>query len=822
MQRMKWISRLFKYGVILAVAGALMGVGALLAAYLYLNPGLPSIEHLKDVRLQVPLRVYSRDKKFIAEFGEKRRIPLTLEEVPEPLVQAFLAAEDDRFFEHPGVDYQGLARAATQLLLTGKRQQGGSTITMQVARNFFLSREKTFVRKLNEIFLALKIERELSKREILELYLNKIYLGNRAYGVGSAAQVYYGASVHDLSLAQIAMIAGLPKAPSRFNPIANPERALVRRDYVLGRMLKLNFITPEQYETAMPEPVTATLHAPSTELDAPYVAEMARAEMVDRFGNEAYTAGYAAYTSVDSRLQRAATRALRHALLEYDRRHGYRGPEQRIPLDPQAAEADWDDLLSDKKVVGGLTPGLVTAVDDKSASVYLGEGQSIQIDWQGLSWAKPYINEDHRGAAPKTATDVLAPGDLIRIAPGTDQDGNAYWLLAQIPVVEGALVSLDPDDGAILALVGGFDFYNSKFNRATQAKRQPGSGFKAFIYSAALEAGFTAASLINDAPVVFDDSALEDAWRPENYSGKFFGPTRLRLALTKSRNLVSIRLLRAMGIKHAMHHIAGFGFDPDALPRNLSLALGSGAVTPLQMAEGYAVLANGGYHVEPYFTDRIELNQEGVVYHMDPVRVCEDCEKDTAEQAAVAATVQTPGESDTGEDELAYAPRVITAQNRYLMNSMMQDVIRHGTARRARALGRNDLAGKTGTTNDQRDAWFSGFNRSLVAVSWVGFDSSEPLGRGETGGRAALPAWISFMAEALKGVPEQRLELPDDMITVRIDPRTGERAGIDQEDAIFEVFRSEFAPKAIARTGQGLTPSAGAPFAGSDQTEDPF
>jgi penicillin-binding protein 1A len=371
--------------------------------------------------------------------------------------------------------------------------------------------------------------------------------------------------------------------------------------------------------------------------------------------------------------------------------------------------------------------------------------------------------------------------------------------------VEGALVSLDPKDGAILALVGGFDFYSSKFNRATQAKRQPGSGFKAFIYSAALEAGFTAASLINDAPVVFDDSALEDAWRPENYSGKFFGPTRLRLALTKSRNLVSIRLLRTMGIKHAVQHIARFGFDPNRLPRNLSLALGSGVVTPLQMAEGYAVLANGGYHVEPYFIDRIELNQEGVVYQADPVRVCDDCEKDT-----------------TGEDSPPYAPRVITRQNRYLMNSMMRDVIRYGTARRARSLGRKDLAGKTGTTNDQRDAWFSGFNPSLVAVSWVGFDSSKPLGRGETGGRAALPAWISFMAEALKGVPEQRLEVPDDMITVRIDPRTGERAGIDQGDAIFEVFRSEFAPKPIARTSQGLRASPTTPFTGRDQTEDPF
>ena len=833
---MKWlIKKVVKFGLWLLGLGILAGAVALAAVVFYLEPKLPPIDSLKDVSFQVPLRVYSRDRKLIAEFGEKRRLPLTYDELPEQLVQAFLAAEDHRFFQHPGVDYQGLLRAATQLILTGEKKQGGSTITMQVARNFFLTRKKTYVRKLNEILLALKIERELSKEKILELYANKIYLGHRSYGVGAAAQVYYGSRLDELNLAQLAMIAGLPKAPSRYNPVTNPKRALERRNYVLGNMRDLGYITTAEYRQAVAEPVTAALHSAAVEVEAPYVAEMVRAEMIGRYGDSIYTSGYSVYTTIDSRLQEAANRALRKALLEYDLRHGYRGPERRLSLTGDETDADLDVLLKGSDRLPELRAGIVTAVAERSAEVYVGDGERIGIPWEGLKWARPYKTENRRGAAPKKAADVVRPGDLVRITRVTVTDSKSgksrsYWRLAQSPQVEGALVSLDPDDGAILALTGGYDYYRNKFNRATQAERQPGSGFKAFIYSAALEAGFTPASLINDAPVVFDDPSLEGAWRPENYSGKFFGPTRLRYALTKSRNLVSIRLLRAMGIEFALQHIARFGFDPDTLPHNLSLALGSGAVTPLQMAAGYAILANGGYRVEPYFIERIEDAQHQVLFQAQPLRVCREC-GDGGPQASTGTNPDDAGEEDAGKegtgkgDTGRIAPRVISKQNWYLMNSMMRDVVRFGTARRARALGRNDLAGKTGTTNDQKDAWFNGFNRSLVAIAWVGFDSAKPLGRGEVGGRAALPAWMAYMKEALKGVEEVPLEMPEGITTVRIDPRTGKRAHAGQKDAIFEVFRVENAPTEQAPAPVAVDQAApdGAPGTGAvDSDEDPF
>jgi len=803
---MKYLLRLLGFTLRITLLAMLLGGGALLAIYAYLEPRLPSIDELRDVRLQVPLRIYSRDGLLMAEFGEKRRIPLDYHELPERLVQAFLAAEDDRFFEHPGVDYQGLLRAAGQLLLTGRKTQGGSTITMQVARNFFLSNEKTYTRKLNEILLALKIEAELSKSEILTLYLNKIYLGHRAYGVGAAAEGYYGKSVAELDLAQTAMIAGLPKAPSRSNPITDPERAVQRRNYVLGRMLKLGYISQEEHDQASSASVTARLRATNTELHAPYVAELARAEMVERFGEEAYTGGYRVDTTVDGRLQDAAIRALRQALDDYDRRHGYRGPEQHSIPGGLPDQAAWDQLLTARPTVGELRPALITEVAEKSASGYLGAGEGIQIPWKGLSWARAQIDENRQGPKPKTAADILQPGDLVRVLRVTPDQDDPYWRLAQIPAVEGALVSLDPEDGAILALVGGYDFRQSKFNRAVQARRQPGSGFKAFVYSAALEAGFTPASLINDAPVVFDDPSLETAWRPENYSRKFFGPTRLRYALTKSRNLVSIRLLQQMGIAHALGHIARFGFDAAELPRNLSLALGTGVVTPLQMARGYAVLANGGYLVDPDLIARIQDPYDGTLFKATPLRVCRDCRQDAE---AVA--------------EQPLAPRAISPENWYLMNSMMQDVITQGTAQRARALGRKDLAGKTGTTNDQRDAWFNGFSPSLVAVAWVGFDSSDPLGNRETGGRAALPAWMAYMKEALKDVPDRPPEMPDTLVTVRIDPQTGLRVGAEQKNAIFEVFRPSHLPQAAPSEFRGRATAGGRSIAAPQSVaEDPF
>jgi penicillin-binding protein 1A len=821
---MKWRTRLLRFLFWILVLGLLAGFAAAGWVYVYLVPKLPETEQLRDVRFQVPLRVYSREGLLIAEFGEKRRIPLVYQQIPEVMVQAILAAEDDRFFQHPGVDYQGLVRAAVELVLTGERRQGGSTITMQVARNFFLTREKTFLRKINEILLALRIERELPKEEILALYLNKIYLGNRAYGVGAAAQVYYGRSLDELTLAQTAMIAGLPKAPSRDNPIANPARALERRAYVLKRMASLGFITPEQLAEALAAPVTASLHSAEIELPAPYVAEMVRADLVERYGEEAYTMGYGVHTTIDARLQRAAGPAVRNALDAYDERHGYRGPEAHFDLAPDADQGQLQSLLAEHDPIGELVPALVLTVEERAARVLLRDGAIVTVEWEGLKWARPLIDENRRGRAPKQASDILSRGDLVRLKPlepgqsesetgGVDQ----VWRLAQIPAVEGALVSVDPDNGAIRALVGGYDFFHSKFNRVTQARRQPGSGFKAVIYSAALEAGFTPASLINDAPVVFDDPSLEGAWRPENYSGKFFGPTRLRVALTKSRNLVSIRLLRAIGIDRAIEHATRFGFSPSELPRNLSLALGSTSVTPLQMARAFSVLANGGYLIDPYLIERIELEGESEpVFQAEPPTVCQSCPEAAASSVRVVGTDSGPSEArQTGTEALpvAAAPRTISPENHFLMNSMLRDVVRAGTARRARALGRNDIAGKTGTTNDQRDAWFNGFHPSRVAVVWVGFDDSSPLGRGETGGRAALPAWISFMEEALKGVPEELPSMPPGMVTVRIDPKTGRRAAAGQPGSIFEVFRADHVPEAPDET-QGAVGGSGGVGAG--------
>ena len=795
---MKWLGKLLKFGLFLGLLGALTAAIAIGAAYYYLRPGLPEIDNLRDVRFQVPLKVLSHEGELIAEFGEKRRRPLSYEEIPQRMIQAFLAAEDDRFFEHPGVDYRGLVRAGIQLALTGEKKQGGSTITMQVARNFYLTRQKTYTRKLSEIFLALRIEEDLSKPEILELYLNKIYLGHRAYGVGAAAQVYYGKNVDELDLAQTAMIAGLPKAPSRFNPLANPPRALERRGYVLGRMLELGYIDRPAYDEAMAQPVTASRYAPDIAVEAPYVAEMVRSEMVDRFDQEAYTGGYVVHTTIRGTEQAAANLGVRNALDAYSRRHGYHGAEDHVPDLPND-EAGMDALLADRATVGGLLPGLVTAIGEKTFTAYLGDGLSVDIAWDEMKWARPYVSADRRGPTPKSAADIVKVGDIVRVKRiNQDADGTG-WALAQVPHAAGALIALSPEDGAIRALVGGYDFYQSKFNRVTQASRQPGSGFKAFIYSAALENGYTPASLINDAPVVFEDPSLEGAWRPENYSGKFFGPTRLRYALTKSRNLVSIRLLRSIGVEAALQHIAKFGFDPDDLPKNLSLALGSANVTPLQMAAAFAVLANGGYRVEPYFIERIAIEGGETVFEANPPRVCPDCGEVIAsgEAKAIPASISVDGDEEAPEGkapELRAAPRVIDPRNRFLMYSMLQDVVSSGTATRARALGRKDIAGKTGTTNDQRDAWFNGFNEHIVANAWIGFDDNSKLGRGEVGGRAALPAWMDYMRVALKGLPDREPTQPDGIVTVRIDPRTGAKATSDTEGTLYEVFRSENVP----------------------------
>ena len=750
----------------------MLGLAAFLL-YRYLVPQLPDIEVLRDVRYQVPMSVYSKDGKLIAQFGEKKRSPRSIADVPQLAIQAFLAAEDDRFFDHPGVDYQGLLRAIVAFIRTGEKRQGGSTITMQVARNFFLSSEKTLFRKANEILLAIKIESKLPKQQILELYLNKIYFGHHAYGIDAAGQVYYGKDISELGLPEIAMIAGLPKAPSTFNPITNPERALTRRDYVLGRMHKLHFIDDSQYQAAVAEPVTAKLHTPMLELNAPHAAEMVRAEMYQQYGEDAYVNGYKVYTTIDSRLQTAAERALQRSLHEYDERHGYRGVNRRVDLKKLSKEQEWDEQLAAGPVVGDTVTGVVLAVSERTAKIYLGPNRRAELDWEGVKWARKYLNEDAQGPPPRSVKEVLKPGDIVRLRE-TDEK---RLMLSQIPEAEGALVSLDPATGAIVALAGGFEFSRSKFNRVTQAQRQPGSGFKPILYAAALNEGFTPASVVNDAPFVYHDPSLEGgAWRPQNYSGKFYGPTRLRVALVKSRNLVSIRLLREVGLKKVIETAKQFGFGEDDLPHSLSLALGSGTATPLKMAQAYAVFANGGYRVEPYLIDHIQGQDGETLFQATPPFTCSDCD-------------------DTSEQPAKIAPRVISPQVHYMMNSMLQDVVREGTAKRALRLGRSDLAGKTGTTNEQRDAWFNGYVPALVTITWLGFDSSKPLGDGETGGNAALPMWIDFMQEALEGVPERLFPQPDGMTTARIDRATGMLVRPGSPNGVFETFPSNRMPR---------------------------
>ena len=784
--------KLFRLGFIGFIVMSVAVVAIVTTAYLIYSPQLPEVDSLRDVKLQTPLKVYSREGLLIGLFGEKRRIPLTFQELPQSMVDAFLAAEDDRFFEHPGVDYQGLLRAGINLVLTGQKAQGGSTITMQLARNFFLTPERTYTRKIKEILLALRIEEALSKQEILELYLNKIYLGQRAYGVGAAAEVYFGKSVDELSVNEIALIAGLPKAPSKFNPISNIERATIRRDYVLGRMSKLDMITEEEYQLALSTPLEAKKYSATIEVNAPYIGEMVRSKMLELYGEEAYSAGYHVYTTIEASKQRAAVDSVQSGILAYDLRHGYRGPEGSIPVDKLTDTDVVAELVDKMPKIGDLYPGVVTEISEQSAIVSLAK-EIVQLDINSIQWAKKYKSQNSLGPTPKAVTDVLKAGDIIRVA-----NSAKGWQLRQVPKVSSALVSLRSEDGAIVALTGGFDFYSSKFNRATQAERQPGSSFKPFIYSAALDAGFTPASIINDAPVVFEDSVTENSWRPHNYSGKFFGPTRLRVALTKSRNMVSIRLLRDIGRNIAREHAGKFGFDIEALPKDLTLALGSGAVTPLTLANAYSVFANGGYKVEPYFIERIEGPDNEVLFTANPLRVCDD------ECARLAADISMHseelaelglGESIGSENvELRQAPRVISEANAYQMDSMLKDVIKRGTGKRALVLNRDDIVGKTGTTNDQHDAWFAGYHPNIATVVWLGFDEHKPLGRGEVGGVAALPIWIDYMRVALQGEPRIERTLPEDMVMLKINPETG--LVVDQESGlgVDEVFHVDQIP----------------------------
>lgn len=761
-----------------------LGCIAIAGVYYTLAPNLPETDSLKNTPFQVPLRIFSTEGKLIAEFGEKRRIPVEYNNVPKPLIHAFLASEDDRFFEHPGVDYQGILRAVYSLAMTGQKAQGGSTITMQVARNFFLSNEKTYIRKLNEIILAFQIEQILSKEEILTLYLNKIYLGKRSYGIGAAANVYYGRSLDELTLAEFAMIAGLPKAPSRYNPLTNPARAQLRRNYVLRRMWEVGYIKEQAYLDASQAPLTATHHSRKVEVYAPFVAEMVRNKLIEQYGDDAYNSGFNVHTTVRASHQEVANTALQSALLAYDKRHGYRGAVSKIELAENSDPAQLQLALSERSAIGPLHPAIVIRTsNDKTAAIYVKDHDISELSLDSIKWARKQLSTNSRGKAPKKVSDVLNSGDLIWV----HKDNEDHWQLTQLPEAQGALIAVSPFDGAVTALNGGFEYFHNKFNRVTQSRRQPGSGFKPFIYSAALEKGYTAASIINDAPVVFDAPDLENVWRPENYSGKFFGPTRLRVALTNSRNLVSIRILRDISPSYVIDYAKKFGFDTSQMPKSLSLALGSGSAAPWDMARAYSTLANGGYRVEPYIIQRIEDAAGNIIMQAQPDTVCETC---------IASQEATDDENTLFDELQGFSPakRIMTPQNNYIMNTLLRDVVRYGTGRKAMKLGRGDLAGKTGTTNDQVDAWFNGFHPELVTISWVGFDSPKTLGRYETGGRAALPMWIDFMKVALKDVPEEELKQPIDMVTVRIDPKTGLLARPETIKPIYETFREEFAP----------------------------
>ncbi|MES2218167.1 MAG: penicillin-binding protein 1A [Pseudomonadota bacterium] len=744
----------------------------LLGALYYMEFELPDIEALKTTPVQAPLRIYTQDNKLIGEFGEKRSNPVPFDQIPKPLIDAVLATEDQHYFQHAGIDVSGLLRATIKLIVTGKKEEGGSTITMQVARNFYLTRYKTFGRKFQEILLAIKIDHGLTKQKILELYLNTIFLGNRAYGVGAAAEIYYGKPLAELSLPEYAMLAGLPKAPSLLNPIANPIAAKKRRDHVLSRLRELNYITETDYQTALNTPLNASYHQLKVEAKAPYAAELARQQLEEMYGDSIYTDGFNVYTTIDSQQQEAANIAVRDQTIAYDQRHGYRGPEQNIGTH-NLKHARLIKILANIPALNNLEPAIVTKVSEQSVNLVRNDGSVATISWAGLAWARRQVNADYLGQTPHGAQDILKAGDVIRII-----QINGQWHLAQLPRAQAGLVALNPQNGAILALVGGFDFQLSSFDRITNAQRQPGSSFKPFIYSAALDKGYTLASIINDGPVVVENPD-HSLWRPQNDTHEFYGPTRLRDALVHSRNLVSIRLLQQIEVPYAIDYIKRFGFTNSSLPEALSLALGTASVTAMDMAAGYAVFANGGFKVTPYIVETIRNTQNLLVYEANPLIAC--------------TSVECEAKSDNEK-----APRAISEQNAFLVTSVLHDVIAYGTATRALALKRNDLSGKTGTTNNQFDAWFVGYNTQLVALTWMGFDQPQSLH--EYGAQAALPMWISFMKAALNNVAEQTIPQPPGILSIRIDPLTGVLASADMPEGIFEYFMQPYLPTTDAET----------------------
>ncbi len=760
-----------------------LAVGLLVSAYvLKLMDELPNIEHATEIDLNVPLRIYTSDEKLIGEYGNERRIPVLIQDTPSILHDAIIAAEDDNFYKHSGVDYRAILRAVVSNLKSRERGQGASTITMQVARNFFLSNEKTYERKIKEILVAFKLEKKLSKQQILELYINKIFLGHRSYGFAAAARTYYGRPLSELNLPELTMLAGLPKAPSADNPIRNPKRAQIRRNYVIDRMHTLRLIDDLSHETAKRAPMTAKLHLAELDLQAPYVSELARQYMVDHYGREnTYSKGYRVNLTVHSDYQRSARKALREGLLAYDIRHGYRGPVAQIDL--SSVELKGDELsvatqvLRDFPSSADLQSALVEQIGEKDASLSLANNDKVTLDWEAIAWAAPYKTPDSMGATPKHAASVLSVGDVVYLLQGEDQS----WRLSQMPEISGALVSLDVKTGAILSMVGGFDYYLSKFNRAVQARRQLGSNIKPFIYAAALEQGLTPASLVSGAPIVVENGEA-GIWRPENYSKKFFGPTRLSRALSLSLNLVSVRLLRAIGVDYTTEFLTGFGFEASTLPKNLSLALGSASVTPLQVVSAYATLANGGHKTRPYFIQSISDRDGNYISKVESA--CDIC------------TVLDEDKRPFGNlGDQALAQPSISPESDFLITNMMKGVITSGTARKALVLGRADLAGKTGTTNEYRDAWFSGFSPQIATSVWVGFDQPSYLGRRESGAGAALPVWIDHMRNLLEDYPARATTIPSGITTAFVDKSSGLATRSSNPNGYWEYFKVGTEPK---------------------------
>ncbi|WP_391088521.1 PBP1A family penicillin-binding protein [Vibrio sp. NH-UV-68] len=809
---MKFIKRLFLFTLICII----LGVGTIFGFYFYVKPELPDVATLKDVQLQTPMQVFSQDGKLISQFGEKRRIPVAYDDIPRHLTEALIATEDSRFYDHPGIDPIGITRAAVVVALSGSAKQGASTITQQLARNFFLSNEKKIMRKIKEIFIAIHIEQLLSKQEIMELYVNKIFLGYRSYGFGAAAQTYFGKELQQLTLSELATLAGMPKAPSTMNPIYSLERATNRRNVVLRRMLDEQYITQQEYDQARNEEIVARYHGAEIELSAPYVAELARAWMVARYGEEAYTSGMSIYTTVDSKLQAAANESAINNLLTYDQRHGYRGAEKVLWSANQAAfdGEKIEQTLDNVPTYGQLTPAIVVDVQDKQATVWVKDQGQQTLGWDGIKWARKFLTDDRQGKAPTSAKEVLNSGEQIWVRQieidSDDQQPDHAWHLSQVPNANTAFIAMNPENGAVLSLVGGFNFIHNKFNRATQSVRQVGSSIKPFIYSAAIDKGLTLATLINDAPINQWDKSQGTAWRPKNSPPTYVGPTRLRLGLAQSKNVMAVRVLREVGLDQTREYLTRFGFDIDQLPRSETIALGAGSLTPMKMAQGYSVFANGGYYVEPFYINKIEGPFGDLVFEASPKTICQhDCE-----QAPQASNEFAEQDVDLDSEQPNYAPQVITEQTAFLVREMMYSNIWgggnwregtgwNGTGWRAQPLKRRDIGGKTGTTNDSKDAWYNGYGPGMVAIAWVGFDDhNRNLGRSkpnpnldndqisgaEAGAKTAQPAWVDFMRIALDGVPERDKTIPDNIIRVRIDRESGLLTNKFDSSSMFEYF----------------------------------